>query len=187
MAGLPAIVRTQKIQWATRVETLPENDTSRYSTSAVAFAFSLNSLIPNIVWGEGEGCFQDAPKSNFNAKCLHTAVAHSSYSQIVGLEWITSRRVIMIESGRANHVSKNPVCSIKDCTVIKCSIMDNDEHQAPTTEDRLDLTTHWRDLTKQLQDLKGYNLIKSNKPTMALHELFSNFVSQDEKTRCITN
>lgn len=140
----------------------------------------------NIVWGEGEGCFQDAPKSNFNAKCLHTAVAHSSYSQIVGLEWITSRRVIMTESGRANHVSKNPVCSSKHCVVIKCSKMDNDEHQAPTTEDRLDLTNHWRDLTKQLQDLKGYNLIKSNKSTMALHELFSSFVSQDEKTRCIT-
>ena len=40
----------------------------------------------NIVWGEGEGCFQDAPKSNFNDKCLHTSVAHSSYSEIVGMD-----------------------------------------------------------------------------------------------------
>ena len=81
-------------QWSTKVvETLLENDAFRYlSIYSILFASSVNSLIPlapccglcclrnrknqNCLGGKGVKCFQDAPKSNFTAKCLNTFVTH---------------------------------------------------------------------------------------------------------------
>ena len=94
----------RNLQWATKVvETLLGNDAFPYlSSCSILFASSFNSLVPpapqfNLVkalwsvqsknWqnqhcfgGKGRKCDQDAPKSNFNTKCLNTFVAHCSFA-----------------------------------------------------------------------------------------------------------
>ena len=104
------------LQWATKVvETLLGKDGFRYlSICSILFASSVNSLILrspnsmlcrhsdlcsrrnrkiNIVLGKGRKCGQDAQKSNFTTKCLHTFVAHCSLVDYTHFDLYVNRRI----------------------------------------------------------------------------------------------